>query len=367
MTALTSGTSAQEKSIVHLRGLGTPEAANAATVIAADHYSYSRLNRYATCPLSFKLHYLDALPNEPAVELQFGTLLHRTLEALVREHVRANRIERIGVDDAVRAFRREWSAGTLSDPALFADGLEIVKRWALDRVDRVNDDTIRVRDYKSHRVLFAQDEVDASLQLSLYDLAARQLWPWAKHVELELDMVRHGVAHRTSRGDDAREATREYVLATVAQIEGAKEFPATPHTHCNRCDQPLLENRSHAACRLMPRASAMRCQLTRLLRRRLTCSRSCASAASTAAAAAGTVARNSSSLSVFHPANAAVGLPVRTRLESATHASQIWTPGPATSLPAARRSLRQKEHRRATSFGGVVTGMICSSCVLLSG
>ena len=111
MTALTSGTSAQTKSIVHLRGLGTPEAANAATVIAADHYSYSRLNRYATCPLSFKLHYLDALPNEPAVELQFGTLLHRTLEALVREHVRANRIERIGVDDAVRAFRREWSAG----------------------------------------------------------------------------------------------------------------------------------------------------------------------------------------------------------------------------------------------------------------
>ena len=24
-------------------------------------------------------------------------------------------------------------------------------------------------------------------------------------------------------------------LATVAQIEGAKDFPATPHTHCNRC------------------------------------------------------------------------------------------------------------------------------------
>jgi putative RecB family exonuclease len=266
MTALTSGASAQGKSIVHLRVLGTVEAANAETVIAADHYSYSRLNRYATCPLSFKLHYLDALPSEPAVELQFGTLLHRTLEALVREHVRSNRIERIAVDDAVRAFRREWSEGMLTDPALFADGLEIVKRWALregtvdyrnvlgieqefelrigahrvigaiDRVDRVSDDTIRVRDYKSHRVLFAQDEVDANLQLSLYDLAARQLWPWAKHVELELDMVRHGVAHRTSRGDAAREATREYVLATVAQIEGAKEFPATPHTHCNRCD-----------------------------------------------------------------------------------------------------------------------------------
>ena len=67
-------------------------------------------------------------------------------------------------------------------------------------------------------------------------MAARQLWPWAKHVELELDMVRHGVAHRTTRGDEAREATREYVLATVAQIEGAKDFPATPHTHCNRCD-----------------------------------------------------------------------------------------------------------------------------------
>ncbi len=256
MNPLTSlGSDAQQDPRVHLP-----------TAAPADHYSYSRLNRYATCPLSFKLHYLDGLESEPAIELQFGTVIHRALESLVREHVRANRTDRIAVDDAVRAFRREWTDSPLTDPALFADGLEIVKRWALregvvdyrnvlgmeqefdlrigphriigamDRVDRVSDDTIRVRDYKSHRVLFAQDEVDSSLQLSIYDLAARQIWPWAKHVELELDMVRHGVAQRTSRTDAQREATREYVLATVAQIELATDFPARPNTHCNRCD-----------------------------------------------------------------------------------------------------------------------------------
>ena len=267
MNPLTSGASALGKSIVHLRVQGANDAGDAAMVAAAaDHYSYSRLNRYATCPLSFKLHYIDGLSSEPAIELQFGTVIHRALESLMREHVRSNRTNRIDADDAVRAFRREWTDSPLTEPALFAEGLAIVQRWALregtvdyrnvlgieqefdlridghriigamDRVDRIDDTTIRVRDYKSHRVLFAQDEVDASLQLSIYDLAARQLWPWAEHVELELDMVRHGVAQRTSRSREDRWATENYVVATIKQIELATEFAAKPNTHCNRCD-----------------------------------------------------------------------------------------------------------------------------------
>jgi hypothetical protein len=95
---------------------------------------------------------------------------------------------------------------------------------------------LRVRDYKSNRLLFTPDEVDTSLQLSIYDLAAHQLWPWAKHVELEFDMLRHNVVLKTRRTEAQREATREYILATVAQIESATEFAARPKTNCVHCD-----------------------------------------------------------------------------------------------------------------------------------
>jgi RecB family exonuclease len=42
----------------------------------------------------------------------------------------------------------------------------------IDRVNRVNDETIEVVDYKTNRAIFTREEVDDSLQLSLYEVRA---------------------------------------------------------------------------------------------------------------------------------------------------------------------------------------------------
>jgi len=237
-----------------------------AAAVARDHYSYSRLHRFAQCPLSFRLHYLDHLPTEVGPEMRFGKVLHRVAEDLLREHVRANRTGPLDAGHASAAYRLAWADSGLTDHGLFAEGLGLVGCWitregpvdhrevlgieqdfdlrigphriigAIDRVDRVGDDAVRVRDYKSTRLPPCRQDVEESLQLAIYDLAARRLWPWAKRVEVGFDLLRHDVLLTTERTEEQREATRQYVLATVAQIESATDFPPRPSTLCTHCD-----------------------------------------------------------------------------------------------------------------------------------
>ena len=231
----------------------------------SDHYSHSHLARFAQCPLSYRLHYVDRLPADVAPERHFGAVLHRTLEETVRDHVRARQNGPLDADYALESYRLAWTGSELRDHALFVEGRELVERWVeregavdgnrvlgveqafslhmggfalrgvMDRVDRVGDEAIRIRDYKSTRLPPRREDVEESLQLAIYDLAARQLWPWAKRVELAFDLLRHDVVIRTERSDAQREATREYIFATVAQIRSGEAL-ASPSTLCTTCD-----------------------------------------------------------------------------------------------------------------------------------
>jgi RecB family exonuclease len=238
-----------------------------AVVSSAKNYSYSRLHRFAHCPLSYKLHYIDWLPPEPSTESELGVVLHRALERVVRDHAGAGRTGPLDAARAAAEYRLAWSESDLSDPAVFAEGLDLVKRWvaregvvdaadvlaveqvfdvevggvrllgAMDRVDRIADDAVRVRDYKSGRIPPSRQDVEENLQLAIYDLAAAQLWPWAKRVEVGLDLLRHDRVIALERSGSQRDATRRYVQAMVARIEATSDFPARLSTLCTHCDQ----------------------------------------------------------------------------------------------------------------------------------
>jgi hypothetical protein len=108
---------------------------------------------------------------------------------------------------------------------------------AIDRVDRLGDGTtIRVRDYKTNRLLFSRAEVAESLQLSIYALAARELWPWAERIELQYDMLRHDLALRSSRTSEELDAARRYVEAVGERSESDAEFAPRLSARCVHCD-----------------------------------------------------------------------------------------------------------------------------------
>jgi CRISPR/Cas system-associated exonuclease Cas4 (RecB family) len=62
------------------------------------HFSYSRINRYLTCPEQYRLHYVERLrPRIVAANLVFGALMHVALADFFREGV-----------SPTATFLREW-------------------------------------------------------------------------------------------------------------------------------------------------------------------------------------------------------------------------------------------------------------------
>ena len=230
------------------------------------HLSYSRLSRFETCPLSFKFHYIDKAQSEPGVPLRFGKAIHAVLEDLVREHMQQERTGPLSEERALELLRKAWAAGDLSGIELFQEGVEMLQAFVrdqgeldhkdvlaverefrlkvgrftvlgfIDRVDWVDDETVEVCDYKTNRMLFYRGEVDSSLQMSLYHLAAQQIWPWVKNVRLTFHMLRHGIRMRTQRTPEQLEAALAYVETMGGMTEAATDFPARLNTNCVWCD-----------------------------------------------------------------------------------------------------------------------------------
>ena len=230
------------------------------------HLSYSRLSRFETCPLSYRLHYIEKKQAEPGLPLRFGKTIHAVLERLIKEVVDDERTGTLSEERAIELYREAWGAERLTGMDVFAEGLAILRRFIaeqgvvghrdvlaiekefrlpvgpfevlgfIDRVDWIDDETVEVIDYKTNHQLFTRDEVDTSLQMSLYEVAVRRLWPWAKKVKLTFWMLRHGVRQQTTRTEEQFADALAYVETLGRQTETATEYPARLNTNCSYCD-----------------------------------------------------------------------------------------------------------------------------------
>jgi putative RecB family exonuclease len=243
-----------------------PPAATAAAPFRNAHLSYSRISRYEQCPRAFKLHYVDGMASEPGPELEFGKAMHAVLEQLVGEHALSLEPAPLSVEQAERLWQEEWVNSGLIGICAFYEGLRMLRAFAqsegvldpasilaveqpfeiqigrfkvvgaIDRVDRAGDRGIVIRDYKTSRLIPSREELTEHLQLSLYAVAARQLWPWAEKIDLQLDMLRHDLRLRTSRTDDELDAARRYVEALGERTEADQVFAPRPNPYCGHCD-----------------------------------------------------------------------------------------------------------------------------------
>ena len=231
-----------------------------------NHLSFSRVTKYEQCPRAFKLHYVDRLLSSPGVELRFGKAMHTTLEEVVGEHAAVGSIAPLSIEYALEVWQDTFAQEGLSGIGLFAEGLGMLRSFveseglvdwqkviaveepfqlefgrftvvgAIDRVDRIDAETIRIRDYKTNRLLFTKDEVEESLQLSLYAIAAQQIRPWAKKIELQYDMLRHDVRLRTSRTVEQLDVARRYIVAIGEASERDEKYAPRPNPNCVYCD-----------------------------------------------------------------------------------------------------------------------------------
>jgi hypothetical protein len=231
--------------------------------------------------------YYEAYENgvrSDAEHLRFGTMMHTVFERWFQED---KEIEEI--------FSEEWAKGEVVSPTLFNEAHDIMEifkskndrntitpigfelafainiltgeaydcdgvNWSnsverkafmkkleededpiifgyIDRVDLViEEDMIRIKDYKTSRIALTQYEANEDVQLSMYGLVARYLFPEYKKVSLELEYVRFGIDVKTTRTDAQLDLFKEWLISMYYLIKEDKQPKATLNKYCGWCD-----------------------------------------------------------------------------------------------------------------------------------
>jgi putative RecB family exonuclease len=167
--------------------------------------SYSSISTYETCPAKFRFQYEERLPTAPSPALSFGDSLHRALHRFhnrpvpvapslgelhemleaewVGEGFRDPDEEQVYLEhgrQVLAEYHRE-NADTFRIPAALefrfhieVEGVQL--SGIIDRMDRIPGGGYEIIDYKTNRRLPPKSVVDQDLQLSLYYLAAKEIW-----------------------------------------------------------------------------------------------------------------------------------------------------------------------------------------------
>ena len=225
--------------------------------------SYTQISLYQSCPLQYKLQYIDGLKPKDKWYFSFGSTLHLcaqyffkvkvppppSLEALLRfyqEKWIGVGYESPGEEENYKTYGREiltkfWEIHNtefrmpIAIERLFYIDMGGVKlRGFIDRVDKLDNGGLSIVDYKTNQGLFTQDDLEDNLQLTLYQLAAEQTW----HLPVErltLYHLRSNTPCSCAARDKVRLQAAKQLVLTVAQDISDQKFPATENQYCP-CD-----------------------------------------------------------------------------------------------------------------------------------
>lgn len=105
----------------------------------------------------------------------------------------------------------------------------------IDRLDQISETHFEVYDYKTNILPFTRDEIENSLQLGLYDLVVRSLYPKAERVTCVYDMLRHG-RFPVDFSDAFREYLRNFLINMWYQIKEAERPEEKLNKYCRWCE-----------------------------------------------------------------------------------------------------------------------------------
>jgi putative RecB family exonuclease len=225
--------------------------------------SYSSINTYETCPAKFRFQYEERVPTGTSPALSFGDSLHQALfrfhdrpvpvapslpdlwgiledvwtsegytseseERLYREHAR----------EVLGRYHRENADGYRIPAALeFRFRVEVegvTVSGVIDRMDRLPGGGYEIIDYKTNRRLPPRSAIDRDLQLSIYHLAAGEIWG-IQPERLTLYYLLPGQRMTTSRTPEDIDGLRRRI-ATVADRISSGRFEPRENPLCGWCD-----------------------------------------------------------------------------------------------------------------------------------
>jgi len=225
--------------------------------------SYSQISLYQSCPLQYKLQYIDGLKPEDKWYFSFGSTLHLCAQYFFKVKVPPPP----SLDELLQFYENNWLSGgyesTEQEENYRAYGRDILSRfWEIhyadfkmpvaverlfyidiegvklrgyfDRVDKLDSGGLSIVDYKTNQELFTKDDLERNLQLTLYQLAAEQTWQLPVE-KLTLYHLRSNTPCTCAARDEIRLEEAKQLVLTVAENIADKRFPAIENRYCP-CD-----------------------------------------------------------------------------------------------------------------------------------
>ncbi|MFC1917320.1 RecB family exonuclease [Chloroflexota bacterium] len=227
--------------------------------------SFTQISLYQTCPLHYKLRYLDGLKQKDRWYFSFGSTLHHCVERFFKVGVPpAPALEELlqyyedswlhaGYESAEEEAKyKEYGKEILTrfweihgsdfylplavEKMFYIDISGVKLRGYIDRADKLPSGGIGIIDYKSNKEFFTNDYLRQDLQLTLYQMAAEQMWQLPVE-QLTLYHLRSNTPCSCPPREPAQLEEARHLILDVAENITAQRFPATKNAYCP-CDFP---------------------------------------------------------------------------------------------------------------------------------
>jgi RecB family exonuclease len=232
--------------------------------------SYSKMSLYLNCPRSYRKLYIDKVPPKPQPFFSFGTTIHETFERVydplnpipkpsleeileIYDEVRLTHREGFASDEIEQQYREDGikqitmyyhrfikncefkPAFSIEDYFEIPCGKYAVMTGFIDRIDKLDDGTYEILDYKTEPTMRSQEAVDNDKQLSIYYWACEDTLG-LKISKLSLLMLDHDCKIETTRVRDDIPKVIESVDKTAYAMINETEFKPRKNKYCKSCD-----------------------------------------------------------------------------------------------------------------------------------
>lgn len=250
--------------------------------------SSTRINTFLSCKQKYWFNYYQKLPKVANPSFKLGLAVHESLELAGKIWMEKGKFTEADKKKILEKYDEVSVREGIEDYEIHLEGKDLVKKrltnfvigeeilgleikfgfWgndsgpqitskygvplmgAIDKVEKYNDETVLIVDYKTSKTAPTQSQLRHDIQLSIYDLVARKIWPNFKRVVLSLDLLKSDVLY-TYRTDEQREEFEVYLKSVYDQMVSLKEedVSATLNMFCPWCDYKDYCSTYQRACK----------------------------------------------------------------------------------------------------------------------
>ena len=213
--------------------------------------SASKYKTFLECPRKFYYSYIDKLPRQDTEIFTFGSAVHHGLETIARKVMETGcPVTTADYEESYQAFRDYMSrvvdnSAIIHNTALFEEGEKLIKEELdrrradlvpekiiaveqefdiefpegvringfIDKIVQLDDNTIKIVDYKTSNTAMSWQDARTDEQLSMYDLAAFYIFPQFPNRIVELNYLRLKKTVTSSRTDTQRYSFRQQLFS----------------------------------------------------------------------------------------------------------------------------------------------------------